>query len=89
MFFLPGQSVAITLAGFGANVHFTLNKPTSVVLDGDGYLFIVESQNHRIIRSVQNGFKCIVGCTDGVVIDITESPTTSELMTTVGVEISS
>ncbi|CAF2932429.1 unnamed protein product [Rotaria sp. Silwood2] len=60
--FAPGQKNAITLAGFGAMVYFILNRPTSIVLDGDGYLFIVESQNHRIIRSVPNGFKCLVGC---------------------------
>jgi hypothetical protein len=39
-----------------------LNKPTSIVLDGNGDLFIVDSQNHRIIRSVSNGFECLFGC---------------------------
>jgi sugar lactone lactonase YvrE len=61
-FFAPGQMNAITVAGFGAIVYFILNRPTSVVLDADGYLFIVDSYNHRIVRSIRNDFKCIVGC---------------------------
>ncbi|CAF1494913.1 unnamed protein product [Rotaria sp. Silwood1] len=61
-FFAPDQKKGITMAGYGAKVRFILNRPTSIVLDGDGYLFIVESQNHRIIRSIPNGFKCLVGC---------------------------
>jgi DNA-binding beta-propeller fold protein YncE len=60
--FAPDQLNGTTLAGFGAAVYFILNGPTSVVLDADGYLFIVESRNHRIIRSVLNGFQCLVGC---------------------------
>ncbi|CAF3812173.1 unnamed protein product [Rotaria sp. Silwood1] len=61
-FFAPDQKNGITMAGYGAKVQFILNRPTSIVLDGDDYLFIVESQNHRIIRSIPNGFKCLVGC---------------------------
>lgn len=55
---------AMTVAGFGAFITFILNRPTSVVLDGNGYLFIVNSQNHRIIRSISNGFECLFGCSD-------------------------
>jgi hypothetical protein len=53
---------AVTVAGVGAFVPFLLNRPTSVIPDGNGYLFIVDSQNHRIIRSVSNGFECLFGC---------------------------
>ena len=56
------QSSGITVAGFGAIVYFILNKPTSIVLDAGGSMFIVDSSNHRIIRSIPNGFKCLVGC---------------------------
>ena len=63
--FAPNQEHAITMAGFGARNFLVLNRPTSVVLDADGYLFIVEKGNHRIIRSIPNGFKCLIGCTDG------------------------
>ncbi|CAF1297232.1 unnamed protein product [Rotaria sp. Silwood1] len=61
-FFVPGNKNAKTIAGFGAMVYFILNRPTDIALNADGYLYIVESQNHRIIRSTPNGFKCLVGC---------------------------
>ncbi|CAF4417597.1 unnamed protein product, partial [Rotaria sp. Silwood2] len=61
-FFAPGKKNAKTIAGFGAKVYFILNRPTDIALDADGYLYIVESENHRIIRSIPNGFKCLVGC---------------------------
>ncbi|CAF2816322.1 unnamed protein product [Rotaria sp. Silwood2] len=61
-FFIPGNKNAKTIAGFGATVYFILNRPTDIALDADGYLYIVESENHRIIRSIPNGFKCLVGC---------------------------
>ncbi len=60
--FQPGQRDAMTVAGFGAMILFILKRPTSVILDGDGYLFIVERGNNRIIRSVANGFECLFGC---------------------------
>ncbi|CAF1467981.1 unnamed protein product [Adineta ricciae] len=60
--FTADQFHGITVAGFGAQVHFILNRPTNIVLDADGYLFIVESQSHRIVRSIPNGFRCLVGC---------------------------
>lgn len=42
--------------------YFKLNKPTGVVLDGDGYLFIVDQFNKRIIRANSTNFQCIIGC---------------------------
>ena len=36
--------------------------PTGVFVDGDGYLFIVDTSNNRIIGSGLYGFRCIVGC---------------------------
>jgi sugar lactone lactonase YvrE len=39
-----------------------LNCPSGVILDGNGYLFISDSNNHRIVGSGPNGFRCIVGC---------------------------
>mgnify|MGYP001125772569 CR=1 FL=1 len=42
--------------------YFKLNKPTGVVLDGDGYLFIVDQDSHRIIGSGLTGFRCLGGC---------------------------
>ena len=60
--FLSGETNAVTMAGNGAPGTITLNYPTDVSLDGDGYLFIVDSDNHRIIGSGPNGFRCVAGC---------------------------
>ncbi|CAF4414938.1 unnamed protein product, partial [Adineta steineri] len=45
--------------------NITLNYPTGIVLDANGYLFIVDSYNHRIVASSYYGFRCIVGCSGG------------------------
>ena len=50
--------------GNGANGTMTLMWPTWVTLDTDGYLFIVDSGNHRIFASGPNGFRCLVGCSN-------------------------
>ena len=58
-----GELSGTTVAGKAAvSFSFTLNKPTSVILDADGYLFIVDSGTQRIIRSGPSGFKCVIGC---------------------------
>jgi len=33
-----------------------------VILNGNKYLFITDTWNHRIIGSDENGFRCIVAC---------------------------
>jgi sugar lactone lactonase YvrE len=60
--FQSGQTSATTVAGSTAPGTITLNSPSYVVLDADGYLFIVDSGNHRIIGSGPAGFRCVVGC---------------------------
>ncbi|CAF4707119.1 unnamed protein product [Rotaria sp. Silwood1] len=50
------------VAGSDASETIILNNPTHVTLDTDGYLFIVDSGNNRIVGSGPNGFRCIVGC---------------------------
>jgi hypothetical protein len=57
-----GQLNGTTVAGIAAAGTIALFYPTSVVLDADGYLFIVDSDNNRIVGSGPNGFRCIVGC---------------------------
>ena len=52
----------VVLAGSGAPGTIDLRGPMSIVLDADGYLFIVEFNNHRIVGSGPNGFRCLVGC---------------------------
>lgn len=62
--FPPGQSNAITVAGSSAFGTITLYRPTSVVMDADGYLFIVDRGNYRIVGSGPSGFRCLVGCSN-------------------------
>ncbi|CAF4269728.1 unnamed protein product, partial [Adineta steineri] len=40
----------------------TLSKPTGVILDVDGYLFIVDQGNYRLIGSGPYGYRCIAAC---------------------------
>ena len=63
--FSPGSQNAATVAGTGAPGTVTLYYPRGVVLDGDGYLFIVDSNNNRIIGSGPDGFRCVAGCVNG------------------------
>ena len=58
------KSNGTTAVGKGSTETINLHCPTGVVLDGHGYLFIVDSLNHRIVASGPNGFRCIVGCTN-------------------------
>ena len=61
--FSPGQLNGTTIAIDGPTGRFTLGCPAEVVLDGDGYLFIADNHNNRILGAGPMGFRCIVGCT--------------------------
>ena len=63
--FQSGQLSGTTVAGNGTTGTINLSRPTHVVLDGNGYLFIVDSGNNRIVRSGLGGFRCVVGCLYG------------------------
>ena len=60
--FQQGERNAATMPVTGSMVPSTLSNPTGVALDADGYLFIVDSGNHRIVGSGPSGFRCVVGC---------------------------
>ena len=60
--FRSGEMTGTTVAGNGSSGIITLNHPIGVLLDADGYLFIVDSDNHRIVGSGPGGFRCLVGC---------------------------
>ncbi|CAF0986126.1 unnamed protein product [Adineta steineri] len=61
--FQPAEPNGITVAGSESpNPTITLNCPSGITLDADKYLFIVEFNNHRIVGSGLNGFRCLVGC---------------------------
>ena len=64
--FRSGEINATIVAGNRSNgTTITLNKPTGVMLDGDGYRFIVNQASSRIIGSDRWGFRCVVGCSGG------------------------
>ena len=60
--FAFGQLDGSTVVGNGSNGTITLNRPSGIAFDADGYLFIVDGDNHRIVGSGPTGFRCIVGC---------------------------
>ncbi|CAF1683275.1 unnamed protein product, partial [Adineta ricciae] len=45
-----------------SNGTFELNCPNGITLDNEGFVFVVDSNNHRIIGQNSNGFHCLVGC---------------------------
>ena len=59
-----GQVDGLAVAGKGALQTYALNCPSSVVLDADGYLFIVETAKNRVVGSGPNGFRCIIACAE-------------------------
>ncbi|CAF4123497.1 unnamed protein product, partial [Adineta steineri] len=61
--FQSGESNGITVAGYTLqNPTITLDCPSGIILDAEKYLFIVDQNNHRIVVSSMNGFRCLVGC---------------------------
>ena len=60
--FKAGQLNGTTVAGVDSTPSIALYNPTAVFLDADGYSFIVDTFNYRIIGSRSNGFFCVVGC---------------------------
>ena len=62
--FHPGQPNGTTVAGREAFGTITLRQPTTVVLDADEYLFIIDCYHHRLVRSTPDGFQCVVGCSE-------------------------
>lgn len=60
--FRSGETTATTVAGNGASGTVALYQPVAVVLDADGYLFITDEANNRIVGSGPDGFRCVVGC---------------------------
>ncbi|CAF1190189.1 unnamed protein product [Adineta ricciae] len=57
-----GDPNGTTVVGSTAPKTISLKCPTSVILDGNGFLFIMDSRNNRIIAQNSLGFQCIAGC---------------------------
>ena len=51
--FWLGQLNGTTILGGGSTVNLKLSKPTTIALDADGYLFVVDNGNDRIIASTK------------------------------------
>ena len=66
--FQSGQRNATTAVGSGAPSTIALNCPGAIVLDANGYPFIVDSINSRIVGAGPYGYRCVAGCsgTSGV-----------------------
>ena len=60
--FRSGQMNGSTVAGGEATGTTTLTHPRGLVLDADGYLFIVDSDRNRILASGPDGFRCLASC---------------------------
>ena len=60
--FQSGQLNGTTVVGNGTSGTISLSYPSAVIVDGDGYLFIADTINSRIITLGPNGFHCVVGC---------------------------
>ena len=61
-FFNNNQLNGTTVVGTAVPGTISLNLPTAITLDGNGYYFIVDLGNHRVVGSGPTGFRCIVGC---------------------------
>ncbi|CAF0798868.1 unnamed protein product [Adineta steineri] len=57
-----GELNGTTVAGGMVSGTISLNYPTSIVLDGNGYLFIMDTGYNRIVASSSAGFRCVAGC---------------------------
>ena len=64
--FRSGELNATSVAGKKARGTIALNCPTAVLLDGGGYLFIVDQGNDRIVGSGLDGFRCVAGCSNSI-----------------------
>ena len=62
--FSLGKIDGITIVGSESFVHYSysLSCPTAIILDAESSLFIVDSHNHRIIRTADDDIRCIIGC---------------------------
>ena len=58
-----GQVNGIPVVGSGAPGTIALSCPNTVIFDANGYIFIGERTNNRIVGSGPYGFRCIAGCT--------------------------
>ena len=62
--FQRGETNGKTVVGEGAPGTFDLKCPSDIVMDANGYLFIVDIDRQLVIGSDVYGFRCVIGCFD-------------------------
>ena len=60
--FAPGQTNGTLVAGRGFPGGLQLSLVTDVILDANGYLYLADNGNHRIVRVWSTGYQCLAGC---------------------------
>lgn len=61
-FFRSEEMYATTVPVNVSTGSMRLNCPSGVTLDADGYLFIVDQLNHRVVGPGPGGYRCVAGC---------------------------
>lgn len=57
--FFPNKINGITVAGKGIPCRLELNFPTDLVVDGNGFIYISDHRNHRVIRVGSNNYQIL------------------------------
>jgi hypothetical protein len=60
--FQPGQRNGITIVGSKISESLKLRDPTSITVDGNDYLYIVNQGHSNILRLGPHGLDCVVEC---------------------------
>ena len=62
--FQLNDTMGVVVAESNTSTGLVLKHPTDVLLDADDFLYIVDNDNHRIIRLKDDQYHCIIGCID-------------------------
>ncbi len=63
--FALGQMNAISIVGSNVPGTIALNCPNAITFDANGYIYLTDTANHRLIGSGPYGFRCLFGCAPG------------------------
>ncbi|CAF1657006.1 unnamed protein product [Adineta ricciae] len=77
--FSPGEISGYTVvSGASKRYKYSLSCPIAIIKDSQQFLFIIDSNHHRVIRAGSNSVRCVIGC-DGINIKSTELASPSNL----------
>ena len=60
--FAPNSQTGNTVIINNTDANLKLSYPTDIIIDADGYLFILNKNGRQVIGSDSNGFRCLLGC---------------------------